>query len=139
MLPFTRVIVSPLFTGITEECNKLSPIIYAAMMDTGEKVVEYLLRSDCVYLSDKIFGANLLAAQLRGEKQLEYFVKAVEMRNEGWKDFNYAAYIEKHGTERQPRVIGRSSPPGYRDMSVCIYFSHCYHQHCLFNIKELNF
>ena len=109
------------FTGKTEKCNNLSPIIYAAMKNTGEKVVEYLLNSNCVGVSDKIFAANLLASQLRGEKQLQYFIKAIEMRNE-------AEYKKKlQGKEKKPQILAVIGPPDlskYKD--VCILFSQYY-------------
>ena len=109
-------------TGKTIECNKLSPIIYAAMKNTGEKVVEYLLNSHCVGVSDKIFAANLLASQLHGEKQLQYFVKAIEMRNEAW--IRYAEKEEKYqGKEKKPQILAVVSPSDSRKYKdVCINF-----------------
>ena len=110
------------FIGITQECDGLSPIIYAAMRKQREKVVDYMLKSDYVVVSDKIIAANLLASQLAGEKQLQYFAKAIGLRNEASKDFNYAAFKDKlPGRERKPESLATLNPPGsskYKDVSI---------------------
>ena len=113
-------------TGIAQECDGLSPIIYAAMHKSGEAVVEYLLKSNCVSVSDKIFAANLLASQLRGEKQLQYFAKAIKMRNLAWKDFNFAESKETlQGKEKKSQILAIVSPPdSSKYMNVCIHFLH---------------
>ena len=110
------------FMGKPQECDGLSPIIYAAMRKQREKVVDYMLKSDYVVVSDKIIAANLLASQLAGEKQLQYFAKAIGLRNEASKDFNYAAFKDKlPGRERKPESLATLNPPGsskYKDVSI---------------------
>ena len=81
---------------MTVDCNGLSPIVYAAAEETGEKVVKYLLKSDNVCASDKIIAANLIAIHLfAGDDQLQWFIKAIEIRNQAWPNFNYTEYRNK--------------------------------------------
>ena len=94
-LPSLRMLEESGPAGMTLECNGLSPIIYAAMDETGEKVVDYLLRSNYFCVSDKILAANLIAVRLYGDNQLQYFIKAIEMRNKELENFNYAENRKK--------------------------------------------
>ena len=82
---------------LTANCNGIPAILYAAMDKTGDKVVDYYIENDQVKVADKIYAANVLAStyQWGDLKQTQYFIKAIQMRNEAWKDFDYAEYKEK--------------------------------------------
>ena len=59
-------------------------------------MVKYLLKSDNVCASDKIIAANLIAIHLfAGDDQLQWFIKAIEIRNQAWPNFNYTEYRNK--------------------------------------------
>ncbi|KAK3108865.1 hypothetical protein FSP39_017529 [Pinctada imbricata] len=78
--------------NLNETVPKIPAIVHAAMKANGRKVVDHLLESDHIYDEDKVYAANALALQVTGDEQLKYFLKAIEIRNKHWPDFDYANY-----------------------------------------------
>ena len=123
-------------SALTLECNGLPPIMYAAFNPsqffsghiTGQKVVNFLLNSDSVCVADKIYAVNLLAVQLKEEERILYLLKAIEIRNQAWPNFNYAEYRERNlnglvggdnGSLEKRAENAQSAIHGIRDIEVC--------------------
>ena len=107
---------------LTANCNGIPAVIYAAMNKTGDKVVDYYLQNDQVKVGDKIYAANVLAStyQWGDTKQTQYFIKAIQMRNEAWKDFNYAEYKEK---KRRGRADESKKGDQSKDVRIPLVFA----------------